>query len=201
MDLTEFRTLAESATPGHWTVYPQPVANAAEAKAELSALVDGTPETGATLYMLSAPNGLAPAITGIGKDSAANAVFIAACSPTNILALLNYVAELEVRLADYTGMYEPFKAMVDDVTEPAPQPPCENAYVAEGCELFEDAAPAPTAPSDTQDAARYRKLRDLIVNRANGKREAEWSAFLAAGLAFDDDQLDAALDSVPLSKS
>lgn len=99
MNMTEFRALAESATPGHWAVYPQPVANADQAKAELSALVDGTPEAGATLYMLSTPNGLAPAITGIGKDSAANAAFIAACSPTNMLALLDHVAALEAQTA------------------------------------------------------------------------------------------------------
>jgi hypothetical protein len=65
-------------TPGPWNVYEQSIEDAEAAKRELCALVDGTPKVGPTLFMLCAPNGLSPAVTGCGECADANARLIAA---------------------------------------------------------------------------------------------------------------------------
>jgi len=67
-------------TLGPWEVYEHPVATPHDAKLELSAQVDAT-EFQPVLYMISAggpENPKAPAITGCGPTSKANAHLIAA---------------------------------------------------------------------------------------------------------------------------
>lgn len=76
--LTRLAELEAAATPGPWDVYEQPVKTRAEALEELRKLVDGTPTLCSPLPMLTSPGGLSPGVTSCGKDSLANARFIAA---------------------------------------------------------------------------------------------------------------------------
>lgn len=76
-------------TPGPWRVYAQEIADKDQAKHELCQLVDGTPNfQNVMVYVTDDDWNLAPAVTGCGEHSIANAHLIAA-APDLLAALLS----------------------------------------------------------------------------------------------------------------
>lgn len=73
-----------------WSVWVEPIADADQAKKELGLLVEGTPDFRPHLVYLCGPNNLAPAVTGCGEKSIANAEYI-------VLACNSYPALLAER--------------------------------------------------------------------------------------------------------
>lgn len=93
IDKPALREAAEMATKGEWVVFAKPTPTYFDAIHSLAALLNGTVGDQKTLYMIDA-NGLCPALTGTGPNSANNAEFIAAANPATMLALLD---ELEAK--------------------------------------------------------------------------------------------------------
>jgi hypothetical protein len=90
-ELDELAHLEREATPGPWRVF---VSRDVDPKTELAALVDGTPGRTADLaYVTADDTDLAPAVTGCGETSEANADFIAAARNT-VVRLIAEVREL-----------------------------------------------------------------------------------------------------------
>lgn len=77
-EIDALESLLAEATPAPWDVYVQPVESRSHAAEELHDLVLGTPMFSAQLPMLTAPNGLCPAVTGVGTDGVPNAHAIVA---------------------------------------------------------------------------------------------------------------------------
>lgn len=105
--LTRLAELEAAATEGPWDVYEQEVHTRGEAVEELRKLVDGTPELGSLLPMLTAPGGLSPGVTGCGKDALANARFIAAARnaiPT-LLEEIRMLRTFKAQLPEITAAY------------------------------------------------------------------------------------------------
>ncbi len=69
-------TNTDRATERPWSVYVEPITDKEHAKRELSLLVDGTPNFKERLVYICGPGGLAPAVTGCGERSEANAALI-----------------------------------------------------------------------------------------------------------------------------
>jgi hypothetical protein len=81
------KQLVAQATPGPWQVYREPHSGKESAMLSISELTLSTPNFCGEVFMLSAPNGLCPALTGCGKDSDANAQLIARLDPQTVLAV------------------------------------------------------------------------------------------------------------------
>lgn len=73
----ELAVLSAQATQGVWSIWREPIHNAADAIAELTAQVDATEPMIDAVVLLGA-GGKCPAITGCGPTSDANAAFITA---------------------------------------------------------------------------------------------------------------------------
>lgn len=96
--LDALENLLAEATPAPWDVYVQPVESRSHAAEELHDLVLGTPMFSAQLPMLTAPNGLCPAVTGVGTDGVPNA--------HAIVALRNAAPELLAGMRELEGLRE-----------------------------------------------------------------------------------------------
>ncbi|HEM8613989.1 TPA: ead/Ea22-like family protein [Citrobacter amalonaticus] len=94
IDKQALRQLAGKATKGEWVVFAKPTPTYFDAIHSLAALLNGTVGDQKTLYMIDA-NGLCPALTGTGPNSANNAEFIAAANPATVLALLGELEKLQ----------------------------------------------------------------------------------------------------------
>ena len=99
IDKQALRQLAGKATKGEWVVFAKPTPTYFDAIHSLAALLNGTAGDQKTLYMIDA-NGLCPALTGTGPNSANNAEFIAAANPATVLVLLDELEAKDKQIAD-----------------------------------------------------------------------------------------------------
>lgn len=102
IDKQVLRQLAGKATKGEWVVFAKPTPTYFDAIHSLAALLNGTVGDQKTLYMIDA-NGLCPALTGTGPNSANNAEFIAAANPSTVLVLLDELEAKDRRLEEEIG--------------------------------------------------------------------------------------------------
>lgn len=119
IDKQALRQLAGKATKGEWVVFAKPTPTYFDAIHSLAALLNGTAGDQKTLYMIDA-NGLCPALTGTGPNSANNAEFIAAANPATVLALLD---ELEAKDKQIADLKEAFRIALSAAGIDAPAAP------------------------------------------------------------------------------
>lgn len=84
----------EGVTPGPWDVWEEQTPTKAEAIAEMAYQVENSEPFAEVVYLLNA-NGKCPATTGCGPTSAANAAYIAACSPDRMREVLALARQAE----------------------------------------------------------------------------------------------------------
>lgn len=77
----------EGVTPGPWEVWEEKTPTKSDAIAEMAYQVENSDPFAEAVYLLNA-NGRCPATTGCGPTSAANAAYIAACSPDRMREVL-----------------------------------------------------------------------------------------------------------------
>lgn len=116
IDKQVLRQLAGKATKGEWVVFAKPTPTYFDAIHSLAALLNGTVGDQKTLYMIDA-NGLCPALTGTGPNSANNAEFIAAANPATVLALLDELEAAEERYDDMLRQARSFREAHDSASE------------------------------------------------------------------------------------
>lgn len=101
----------EGVTPGPWEVWEEKTPTKAEAVAEMAYQVENSEPFAEAVYLLNA-NGKCPATTGCGPTSAANAAYIAACSPDRmreVLALARQAEALQRENAELRAFAASFK--------------------------------------------------------------------------------------------
>lgn len=84
----------EHATPGTWDVWEEKTPTKSDAIAEMAYQVENSDPFAEAVYLLNA-NGKCPATTGCGPTSAANAAYIAACSPDRMREVLALARQAE----------------------------------------------------------------------------------------------------------
>ena len=103
----------EGVTPGPWDVWEEQTPTKEEAIAEMAYQVENSEPFAEVVYLLNA-NGKCPATTGCGPTSAANAAYIAACSPDRmreVLALARQAEALQRENAELREVLKPFAAV------------------------------------------------------------------------------------------
>lgn len=110
MDIDELKRLAEEATPGPWTydknlgwAYPQTRVKSEALGRSVANFVDGKPQFFCTI--------------GKAEREWANAAFIAAANPQNVLALITEVQTLRAELADATQAKQNTCGLLDRALE------------------------------------------------------------------------------------
>lgn len=98
-DKQALREAAQNATGGDWLVYEKPVMSYMDAIHCLAKILQGTEGEQKSLYMINA-NGLCPALTGTGPNSANNARYLSLASPAAVLALLDELEAAEKRIEE-----------------------------------------------------------------------------------------------------
>lgn len=105
----------EGVTPGPWDVWEERTPTKADAIAEMAYQVENSDPFAEAVYLLNA-NGKCPATTGCGPTSAANAAYIAACSPDRmgvVLALARQAEALQRENAELREALRPFADVAD----------------------------------------------------------------------------------------
>jgi hypothetical protein len=93
----------EGVTPGPWDVWEERTPTKADAVAEMAYQVENSEPFAEAVYLLNA-NGKCPATTGCGPTSAANAAYIAACSPDRMREVLDELYELRESALQFEAM-------------------------------------------------------------------------------------------------
>ena len=105
----------EHATPGVWDIWEERTPTKADAIAEMAYQVENTEPFSGAVFLLNA-DGKCPAATGCGQTSAANAKYIAACSPDRmreVLALARQAEALQRENAELRKALKPLAAEAD----------------------------------------------------------------------------------------
>lgn len=105
----------EGVTPGPWEVWEEKTPTKSDAIAEMAYQVENSDPFAEAVYLLNA-NGRCPATTGCGPTSAANAAYIAACSPDRmrqVLALARQAEALQRENAELRKALKPFADVAD----------------------------------------------------------------------------------------
>ena len=84
----------EGATPGVWDIWEERTPTKADAIAEMAYQVENTEPFSGAVFLLNA-DGKCPAATGCGPTSAANAAYIATCSPDRMRSVLSAARKAE----------------------------------------------------------------------------------------------------------
>ena len=96
----------EHATPGVWDIWEERTPTKADAIAEMAYQVENTEPFSGAVFLLNA-DGKCPAATGCGQTSAANAKYIAACSPDRMREVLDELYALREALRPSTTALPP----------------------------------------------------------------------------------------------
>lgn len=119
-NLSAIEKTLEGVTPGKWEVWEERTPTKADAIAEMTYQVENSEPFVEAVYLLNA-GGKCPATTGCGPTSAANAAYIAACSPDRmreVLALARQAEALQRENAELRAVMKECHAALNMMISP-----------------------------------------------------------------------------------